>query len=128
MELGQANGKKHIDGLKSLIGQLSLEPCSQPLAYVLSPISSSLLPLPPPSLRQSVDVDANHQFSLEVNKYVVMSKFIKNAYEAEPKISMGYVSLPLSSPSSLPSLLSLLLMDHPSLSFPLVFQSIKLTK
>jgi hypothetical protein len=33
------------------------------------------------------------QFGLEVNKYVVMSKFIKSAYETEPKISMGYVTL-----------------------------------
>jgi hypothetical protein len=35
--------------------------------------------------------NANKQFGLEVNKYVVMSKFIKSSYEAEPKVSMGYV-------------------------------------
>jgi hypothetical protein len=36
------------------------------------------------------------KFGLEVNKYVVMSKFIKEAYETEPKISMGYVPYNLS--------------------------------
>lgn len=44
--------------------------------------------------------NSNKQFGLEVNKYVVMSKFIKSAYEAEPKISMGYVPLPLPFSSS----------------------------
>jgi len=39
---------------------------------------------------------ANDKFGLEVNKYIVMSKFIKSAYETQPKISMGYVLFPFS--------------------------------